>query len=120
MAATPKKQAASKESPTAATPKKTREPVKTTNLAHDKTATLPVTVTFQGGNAEAKHTSKVGYTHALKLDATGPFTLLDTVSRPPTLRKVAHLTASSMSSLRASSMGASKPSSSSQPRLLSS
>ena len=120
MAATPKEQAASKELPTAATPKKTREPVKTTNLAHDKTATLPVTVTFQGGNAEAKHTSKVGYTHALKLDATGPFTLLNTVSRPPTLRKVVHLTASSMSSPRASSMRASKLSSSSQPRLSSS
>jgi hypothetical protein len=82
VAATPSKKTPSKEGSTTATPKKAKEPAKITKLARDKTATLPITVTFQGGNAEAKHTSKVGYTHALKLDATGPFTLFDSVSRP--------------------------------------
>jgi hypothetical protein len=120
VAATPKKQAANKDSPTTAAPKKTKEPAKVTKLVRDKTATLPVTVTFQGDNAEAKHTSKAGYTHALKLDATGPFTLLDSVSRSPALPQVAHLTTPSTSSPRDSNMRDSKSSSSSQPRLLSS
>jgi len=82
VAATPSKtpkQTANKGESTSTTPKKTKEPVKLTKLARDKTATLPITVAFQGDIAEAKRL-KAGYTHSLKLDAGAPFTLLDSVS----------------------------------------
>jgi hypothetical protein len=80
--ATPSKKSkqTTKEESTAATPRKAKELPKLTKLARDKTATLPVTVTFQGDNVEAKHV-KAGYSHALKLDASAPFTLLDSVSQ---------------------------------------
>lgn len=82
MAATPSKttKQTTKEESTAATPRKPKEQPKLTNLARDKAATLPVTVTFHGDNAESKHT-KAGYNHSLKLDASAPFTLLDSVSQ---------------------------------------
>jgi hypothetical protein len=72
------KQSPKKEGSTTTTPKK-KEPAKVTKLALNKTATLPITVTFQGDNVEAKHT-KAGYTHALKLDASAHFSLVDSVS----------------------------------------
>lgn len=80
-AATPSKttkQFPNKEGSTTITPKK-KEPAKVTKLALNKAATLPITVTFQGDNPEAKHT-KAGYTHALKLDASAHFSLVDSVS----------------------------------------
>lgn len=40
---------------------------------------MPIGVTYQGDIAEAKQV-KANYTHTLKLDATTPFTLVDTVS----------------------------------------
>lgn len=44
---------------------------------------MPIEVTFPGDIAEAKQV-KANYTHNLKLDATTPFTLIDTVSLRPT------------------------------------
>jgi hypothetical protein len=74
------KQTAKKEESTSTTSKRVRELPKFTNLARNKTATLPITAAFQGDNVESKHV-KGGYTHTLKLDATSPFTLLDSVSQ---------------------------------------
>jgi len=79
------KQTAKKAESATTTPKKTKEPIKLSKLARDKKATLPITVTYQGDVAEAKHV-KVSYTHALKLDAGAPFTLFDSVSRRPTFK----------------------------------
>ena len=76
---TPKKEEPKKEEPKPVTPKKAKPAAKYSQLARNKKATLPVEITFQGDILQAKQV-KANYTHALKLDATTPFTLVDTVS----------------------------------------
>ena len=76
---TPKKEEQKKEEAKPVTPKKLKPVAKYSNLARNKKATLPVEVSFQGDILQAKQV-KANYTHALKLDATTAFTLVDTVS----------------------------------------
>lgn len=76
---TPKKEEPKKEEPKPVTPKKQKPAAKYTRLARNKNATLPIEVTLQGDILQAKQV-KANYTHALKLDASHPFNLVDTVS----------------------------------------
>jgi hypothetical protein len=109
------KQTPKKEEPKHVTPKKSKPVAKYTKLARNKNATLPIEITFQGDILQAKQV-KANYTHALKLDASTPFTLVDTVSfHRPSLHLLS-LTLSSTLSPKVSNMKATKSSSSSRPR----
>ncbi|GAB7334146.1 hypothetical protein MBLNU13_g06217t1 [Cladosporium sp. NU13] len=78
---TPKKEEPKKEEPKPVTPKKPKEAAKYSKLARSDKATLPIEVTVQGDILQAKQV-KANYTHAVKFDATTPFTLVDTYVVP--------------------------------------
>ena len=110
---TPKKEEPKKEEPKPVTPKKPKPAAKYSKLARNDKATLPVEVTFQGDLLQAKQV-KANYTHAVKFDATTPFTLVDTVSFPFLCLRSLSLTLSSTLSPKVSNMKATKSSSSSR------
>jgi len=112
---TPKKEEPKKEEPKPVTPKKPKEAAKYSKLARNDKATLPIEITLPGDIREAKQV-KANYTHALKLDAATPFTLVDTVGLRFVSLHVLSLTSHSMSSPKVRSMKATKSSSSSRPR----
>ena len=112
---TPKKEEPKKEEIKPVTPKKPKPAAKYTKLARTKNATLPIEVTLQGDILQAKQV-KANYTHALKLDASHPFTLVDTVSLHFLYLRLLPLTSHSMSSPKVRSMKATKSSSSNRPR----
>jgi hypothetical protein len=116
---TPKKEELKKEELKPVTPKKPKTAAKYTQLARNKKATLPIEITFQGDILQAKQV-KANYTHALKLDATTAFTLVDTVSLHPSYLHLLSLTLPSLLSLKVRSMKAIRLSSSSPLRLSSS
>jgi hypothetical protein len=112
---TPKKEEPKKEEPKPVTPKKPKPATKYTKLARNKNATLPVEITFQGDILQAKQV-KANYTHALKLDAAHPFTLVDTASLHFSCLNLLSLTLPSTLCRKVSNMKAIKSSSSSRPR----
>lgn len=112
---TPKKEESKKEEPKPVTPKKPKPAAKYTKLARNDKATLPIEVTLQGDILQAKQV-KTNYTHALKLDASHPFTLVDTVSLHLFCLHLLSLMLSSTSCWKARNMKATKSSSSSRPR----
>lgn len=52
------------------------------SLAKDMNATVPVDVTFEGTTAVSKQEINGTYTHTMKLNASGSFSLIKTVSVP--------------------------------------
>lgn len=75
---TPKKEK-EKEVPKPVNPKKPKEAAKYENLAQDKNATLPISVTFAGGNVQAKVSC-----HAPPIRDWAPTDQLSSKSSPPT------------------------------------
>lgn len=107
---TPKKEEPKKEEPKPVTPKKPKPAAKYSKLARNDKATLPIEVTFPGDILQAKQV-KASYTHAIKLDATTAFTLVDTVSLHSLCLRSLSLTLSSTLSPKVSNMRATKSSS---------